>query len=345
MMGCGNAFAPGHDPKQTVADRMADAREPAPGRADSSATNDEAEKNAGRAVAFVNGQPIAQRELVRTLIEGRGLGLLQQMMLREAARQEAERLGMKITKWDIEHEYDIAVRGEQFDGKDVEALTPVRREKLIGDWTQSRGVPRAELAIAMERNAYLRKIVADAVTITEAMLRREYERVHGERVEVRHIQLAAKRVYPQIRRRLERGDRFEDLVADYSQNVLTRLNQGRMPPFSANDPTLPAVFAKVAFALEPGQVSNPIEAEGSFHVLKLERRIPADEATFDDCRDKLRTGLLARLLAEQMESRARSLLMNAKIRIEDRGLRRQYRKGQTSGLIEGPTLIRQAPVK
>ncbi len=338
-MGCGDESGP------TVADRMTGVQAPAQGHAASSATNNGAKKNAGPAVAFVNGQPIAQRELVRTLIEGRGLGLLQQMMLREAARQEAERLGLKITKLDIEHEYDIAVRGERFNGKDVEALTPARREKMIDDWTQSRGVPRAELAIAMERNAYLRKIVADSVTITEAMLRREYERVHGERVEVRHIQLAAKRVYPQIQRRLERGDRFEDLVADYSQNVLTRINQGRMPPFSANDSTVPAVFAKVAFSLEPGQVSNPVEAEGSFHVLKLERRIPADQATFDDCRDKLRTGLLARRIAERMEAHARNLMMSAKIRIEDRRLRRQYRKRQASGLIDGPTLIRQAPVK
>lgn len=290
------------------------------------------------AVAFVNGHPIERRALIRTLVQARGLGLLQQMMLREVARQEAERRGLRITPDDIDREYEITLRADQFNGADTASLTPARREKLIDDWTRSRGVPREELAVAMERNAYLRRIVAGQVDITEEMLRREYRRLHSARVEVRHIQLAARRVYAQIRRRLEQGDRFEDLVADYSQNVLTRLNQGRMPPFSADDPTVPAIFAKVAFELEPGQVSNPFEAEGSYHVLKLERRIPPDATPFEDLREKLRTGLHARLVARRMEALARRLLLDAKIRIEDRTLREQYRRGRADGLIEGPAL-------
>ncbi|MNC98828.1 hypothetical protein D3C83_169040 [compost metagenome] len=39
--------------------------------------------------------------------------------------------------------------------------------------------------------------------------------------------------------------------------------------------------------MQPGEVSNLIEAEASFHILKLERRIPADEAKFEDVRAHL----------------------------------------------------------
>jgi parvulin-like peptidyl-prolyl isomerase len=292
------------------------------------------------AVAIVNDVPIGRRAFIRQLTESRGLPLLQQLILREAVRQEARRRGLTVTDEDVDHEYDLTLQAARFDGDDPEKLTPARREQLIGEWTQTRGVTRRELAIAMQRQACLRKLAAGSVQITEDMLPPEYDRVYGEKVQVRHIQLAARRVWNQVRLRLDRGEDFEDLVADYSQNRLSRERRGRLPPFSADDPTVPAVFAKVAFALEPGQVSNPIEAEGSYHVLKLERRIPArQDVAFDDVQDELRKNLLARLLARQMDRLGEKLLAESELRIEDQVLRDQYKARRAAGRLAGPPLL------
>jgi parvulin-like peptidyl-prolyl isomerase len=138
--------------------------------------------------------------------------------------------------------------------------------------------------------------------------------------------------------RLNQGDRFEDLVLDYSENRLSREKQGLLPAFAADDPTVPAIFAKVAFELEPGQVSNPIEAEGSFHVLKLERRIAADGTPFEQARDELREHLQARIVAERMEEIAKRLFLQARISIEDPTLRAQYNLRRQNKQIEGPPL-------
>lgn len=331
-----NAAAP--NDQNTVSDRLADTRkQPDPTR---TGTHDGSggDETAGPPIATVNDQPVSRQSLIRLLIEGRGLALLQQMLLCEVARQEADRLGLEVTKADIAHEYDMTLRGDRYNGKDIEALTPARRKQLIDQWTQTRGIPRTELKIAMERQSYLRKIANGQVEITDAMLRREYSRVHGEKVEVRHIQLPAKRTYVQIMQRLNQGDRFEDLVMDYSENRLSRQKQGLLPIFAADDPTVPAIFAKVAFELKPGQVSNPIEAEGSFHVLKLERRIAADGAPFEEVRDKLRNHLRARIVAERMEELAKRLFLRAKINIEDPTLRTQYNLRRQRNQIEGPPL-------
>jgi foldase protein PrsA len=295
----------------------------------------------GRPIAFVNDVPIERTMLIQLLLEGRGLNLLQQIVLREAASQETQRLGLLVTKDDVDHEYDLTLQAAQYDGKDVEKLTPARREQLIDEWTRTRGVSRPELAVAMTRQAHLRKIAEKQVQIEEAMLEKEFKRVHGEKVEVRHIQLAAPRAWEELKRRLDAGENFMLLVHDFSQNALSRDKNGLLPPFTADDPTVPAELAKAAFALEPGQVSNPIEVEGSLHVIKLERRIPADEVSFDQVKEEIRYNLNARLVADEMERLGGELLMRAKLRIEDQGLREQYKKQHAAGEIFGPALSGQ----
>ncbi len=331
-----NAATP--DEQNTVSDRLADTRnkpDTAPGGPQDGRGGD---ANVGPPIATVNDQPVSRQHLIRLLVEGRGLALLQQMLLREVARQEADRLGLEVTKADINHEYDLTLRGERYNGKDVENLTPARRKQLIDQWTQTRGIPRTELKIAMERQSYLRKIAKGQVEISAAMLQREHNRVHGEKVEVRHIQLPAKRTYVQIMQRLNQGDRFEDLVLDYSENRLSRQKQGLLPIFAADDQTVPAIFVKVAFELKLGQVSNPIRAEGSYHILKLVRRIAADGTPFEEVQATLRKHLRARIVAERMEELAKWLFLRAKIDIEDPTLRAQYNLRRRLKQIEGPPL-------
>jgi parvulin-like peptidyl-prolyl isomerase len=165
--------------------------------------------------------------------------------------------------------------------------------------------------------------------------------VHGEKAVVRHVQLAAPRFYPQFKERLDQGDPFEVLVTKFSQNALSREQAGLLPPFSASDDTVPPVFVKAAFAMQPGEVSNLIEAEGSFHVLKLERRDPADEARFEDVRAHLEKNLRARLVAAEMEALAERLLLAAQLQINDKVLRDQYRKRLGTKEIVGPPLSGQ----
>ncbi len=288
------------------------------------------------AVAAVNGVSIDHEAFVTMLIESRGLPLLQQLIMREVALQEAKRRGFAVSPEDVDREYDLTLQAAHFNGKDIENLTPARREQLIEEWTASRGVTRVELDIAMERQAALRRIARDGIEATDEMLRREFDRVHGEKVEVRHLQLPALRVWDQVKARLDRGEDFDNLVADHSQNRLSREHRGLLPPFSADDPTVPAILAEVAFALEPGQVSNPFEAEGSYHVLKLERRIPPDDVTFEDVEDELRGNLLARLIAEHMERMGEQLLGRCRLRIDDKVLLGQYEAHRAAGQIAGP---------
>ena len=287
---------------------------------------------------MVNGQPIAQRDFIRFLVDARGLPILQQLVMRELAKQETDKHGLNITQADIDREYGLTLTATQPDGAASEALPPARREQVIEEWTRTRGVSRAELALGNVQRGIQLKTGGQEINITNEMLRREYDRVHGEKVEVRHIQFSAKRDYAQITERLGRGEPFVTLVMDYSQNRLSRGRQGLLPPFTANDPTTPPVFARIAFGLKPGEVSKPIDAEGAYHILKLERRIPADGVGFEQARERLRDNLRNRLTAERMEAIGSRLMNTATIQIRDRDLRDDYNRQRKAGLIAGPAL-------
>ena len=323
----------GSQPMTSVRDELA-----ARPKAETAASSDKPQTPSSPPVAFVNDRPIARREWIDLLVASRGLPLLQQMILLEVARQEAQRSQIKVSSADVDREYDLTLEASRFNGKDPDKLTPARREQLIAEWTTSRGVTREELHTAIARQAYLRKLADRRVSYSDEMLHDEYDRVHGERVEVQHIQLAAPRFYDQIKDRLDKGEDFEKLASDFSQNALSREKRALLPPFSKNDANVPPIFREVAFALEPGQVSKLVEAEGSFHLLKLVKRIPADDARFDDVVEKLKKHLHARLVALEMEKLSSELVMKARLKIEDPVLREQYLSRSTTGQIVGPPL-------
>ena len=293
---------------------------------------------AGSAIAHVNGRPIDARSFVKTLVEARGLQLLQQMVLLEAVRAEAERRNVSVEPADIDHEYDLTLKDVAGGNGNASPLSSAQREALIDEWTRRNSVPRDELAIAMARQALLRKLAEAEVRVTSEDVRAELERTRGERVVVRHMQLPAPRTYARVKARLDRGDAFEDLVTDYSINLLSKAEGGLLPPFTRNDPTVPRAFANVAFELKPGEVSPLFESEGGYHVIKLERVMAAKDGSLGESRRDMERSILERRIAERMQALGREILENAKIRIDEATLRGQYKDRRRRGLIEGPPL-------
>ncbi|MCK6456981.1 MAG: peptidyl-prolyl cis-trans isomerase [Phycisphaerae bacterium] len=289
-------------------------------------------------IAFVNGYPIERRAVLDTLIRGYGLNVLQQHILLEVARQAAKRKGIHVSRADIEHEYDETIRSAHLNGNGPETLTSVRRAELIELWLKRTGVSREELDLAMTRQAYLRRLADARVGVDEDDLRAEFQRQYGEKVEIRHIQLRAPRDYDTLRPKIESGADFAGLAALYSQNRVTAPEGGLLPPFSANDERFPATLREAAFKLEPGQVSVPIHYDGEYHVLKLERRVPAQAARFDDVRESLAAAVRARKVAEAMDRLSIELLQQARLRIEDPELRKRYESERAAGRLNGPPL-------
>lgn len=108
------------------------------------------------------------------------------------------------------------------------------------------------------------------------------------------------------RRRIELGEAFEAVAGELSDDVGTRTGGGDLGLFArgSNDPALD----EVAFALEVGELSEPVRSEVGWHVLRVDERIDAAPATWQGSRLELaREGARAARAVDWAQERAELL--------------------------------------
>ncbi len=281
-------------------------------------------------IAMAEGKPITRDSIVELLLRGHGVGVLEQIIVLEAAKEEVAARGLTVTEGDVAAEYDRALR-RLLSPLPADESVPVDRqagERLLEKILSSRNIARAEYMMGMRRNAYLRKIVEHDMHFTDAQVKAEFERAYGARVKVRHIQVAGLAEAERIEKRLAHpGADFAELARDYSANPNTAPAGGRLRVFSREDEDVPALMRTTAFALEAGRHSAPLRVGEWFHILKVEERYPPGEATLQQVRDELEERLRRRLTEPAMQQLHQALLQRAEVEILDPVLAEEFQRG------------------
>ncbi len=84
------------------------------------------------------------------------------------------------------------------------------------------------------------------------------------------------------RRRLEEGEDFIELVRLESDD---KSNEGKLEDFGKG--RMVPEFEQAAFALEPGQLSEPVRTQFGWHLIRLHERIPPQATPFAQIREKV----------------------------------------------------------
>ncbi|MCP4247687.1 MAG: hypothetical protein GY778_11615 [bacterium] len=277
---------------------------------------------------MVDGQPIERNQVVELLLAGRGLDVLQELIVLELARREAQTAGLTVTAGDVQAEHDFELR-RLLNRLPTDASTNFDREagqRLLDELLTNRGISPAEYHLGRVRNAHLRKLAEAEMEFTETELDREYARSFGPRVRVRHIQLASPAEAERVRGLLESGAGFAELARRYSANAVTAGDGGLLQPFSAEDGDVPALMREAAFDLPVGQVSNPLRVGNWVHLIRVDERLPHSEQPRDQVRDQLEDRLRQRRLPNEMQRISAELFERARIRILDPQLEVEFQK-------------------
>ena len=281
-------------------------------------------------IAVVDGKPIARDSIIELLLRGRGVGVLEQFVVLEAAKREVAARGLTVTEGDVSAEYDRALR-RLLSPLPTDESVPVDRkagERLLEQILSSRNISRAEYLVGMRRNAHLRKIVEHDMHFTDAQVEAEFERAYGARVKVRHIQVAGLAEAERIEKRLaDPGADFAELARDYSANPNTAPAGGLLRVFSQQDEDVPALMRTTAFALEPGRHSTPLRVGEWFHILKVEERYPPGQVALPQARDELEERLRRRLTEPAMQQLHQALLQRVEVEILDPVLAEEFQRG------------------
>lgn len=154
------------------------------------------------------------------------------------------------------------------------------RERVLSD-VRLRRVDEATRPTAQAIEAYARSTYnADPNRF------RAQERVRARHILIRNTEPDAKAKAEQLLAQLKAGADFVQLATTHSQDPgsaprggdLGFFERGRMVP----------QFEQAAFALErPGQITDLVETQFGFHILRLEERKPAGVLAFEEVRDAL----------------------------------------------------------
>lgn len=136
--------------------------------------------------------------------------------------------------------------------------------------------------------AYLQQVVA--ASISDADLEAAYQAAIAdftpeEQVHARHILVASEEDARAVIAEIEGGAAFEDVAREKSTGP-TGPNGGDLGFFTRGQ-MVPA-FEEAAFALEVGEISEPIESEFGWHVIKLEERGETSPPAFEELASQIR---------------------------------------------------------
>ena len=151
------------------------------------------------------------------------------------------------------------------------------------------------VATNLRDRAWLESQLASRLLPNDQELRQFYQSHLADfrepvRFRASHLFLAAPQGYPEeviaekraliesLAKRLKNGESFPALVAQYSEDEATKKRGGDLNYF-AQERMLPAVWQS-AQTLREGETSAPIRSRLGFHILRLTRRLPAEQLSF-----------------------------------------------------------------
>ena len=219
--------------------------------------------------------------------------VLDQLVERKLLLAAADEEGIKLDGETIEAELE-KIRGQFPDeGSFSEALS--QRGYTVDSF-------KAEMSEIMRIQKFLEEVVAAAVTLSDEELKAFYDEntnyfETGGSVSASHILIeadqaaseteraAARAKIEEVARRVSAGGDFAELAREYSEGP-SGPNGGDLGSFQRGK-MVPA-FEEAAFALEPGEVSDIVETQFGFHIIKVTDKSESGIMGFEESKEAIR---------------------------------------------------------
>jgi foldase protein PrsA len=182
----------------------------------------------------------------------------------------------------------ITISSEMVDTKIQDSITQGGGEAQFEEWLAANNLTTAEFKEQLRS-----ELIANQV----------FETITGDipdtadQIELSHILVTDDTIAWDIIEQLKQGADFSELAQEYSIDENSRANNGNLGWFPQGLGLVPAEVEEIAFSIEPGQVSGPIQSTLGFHIIKLENR--EEERSLEDTRQALKQQIFIKWLAQQ----------------------------------------------
>ena len=181
------------------------------------------------------------------------------------------------------------------------------------------------------RDAFFDVKIHDAVS--EADAKKIYDEKIGEvkpeqEIHDRHILVATEDEAKEIAERLKKGEDFATFAKEKSKDA--NAEGGDLGWFGRGQMLKP--FEDAAFALDVGQISEPVQTQFGWHIIKVEEKRDQPLPTFDQVKE----AIIAQLVQAKAQEVVTGLRDSAKIEVVDPELKKSMDEAASKGEDGGP---------
>jgi foldase protein PrsA len=237
-----------------------------------------------KAVAEIGGIQIKHSELASNLYTTQGVELVNQMLDRQAIQMEADEIGLKLTRADIDAELK---RMQQ--GYENEALFYKSMKEQVG-------MSESELRQDVNYKLLLEAIATKNIQVSDeeiAAYKKEHSdefkntvQFHIEQIEVSSMGSALK-----VLDQLKKGMDFKKAAVENSTDSATASDGGDLGWVEEQDPFIPAPILQTAKVLTIGETSQPIKVGTNYYIIRLVDLKQTSKGTLEEINTALRKQL------------------------------------------------------
>lgn len=257
-------------------------------------------------VARVNGEAITKDELFDMMYQYVGPQALDELILVRLVEQEAAARGVAVPQDDIDAE--VSAIAAQVGG--MEQLQFVLAQQ---------GATMDRLMSDIERTLLIRALLAPNVEVTDEEVRTFFDSnshlfAQQEMVRARHILVKTEDEAKALRQQLVDGADFAELAQQHSTDTGSAARGGDLGWFGRGVMVEP--FEKAAFALEVGEISEPVETSFGYHLILVEEKAEAKDAEFnDEIASTIRNALIDEKVQQQLGPWLQTLRIQADVEV------------------------------
>ena len=246
--------------------------------------------------------------------------------------------GQEITNGELR--FAEAEIGSELAGVPAESRRRVLVEYLVEAHLMAQAAEKAQLASGPDfdarmkyyrmralRDAFFENKVRDDVGETQAKALYD-ERVKAipaqQEVRARHILVKTEDEAKKISKEIAGGADFAESAKKYSQDSGAE-GGGDLGYFARGQMVKP--FEDAAFGLEKGKVSNPVQSEFGWHLIKVEDKRDRQPPAFEEVKDQI----TASLIQQKLQATVQEMRESAKIEIVDPDVKKAMDAEAASG--------------
>jgi len=279
----------------------------------STATTKSATTNPGK-VASVNGTVISQDQFdndlgyQKQIAAARGVTisdeqmpelkyeLLQNLIGTELLYQESQKRGIKVEEKEINEAYEAQKQKAQF-------KTDAEFEEALKQSKKSMTSYRAGIKQGLAIDHFIKNKFTDNTCMSDSEAKKYYDDnpsyfQQPAKVRASHIMIIvdskadqskkdeARKKIEQVMKRLKAGEDFAALAKEVSQDTSTKENGGDLDYFSKGQIGSQS-FEDAAFGLKKGEISDIVETDSGYHIIKLTDKTDAKKISYEEAKNDI----------------------------------------------------------